>query len=252
MKLGDYIGIHKRWLIYDIALFCLVNTVLIASSTLGKSIGDILYLDSLILVLQVFMFLWDFKCTKKNYKCLEDTLDKQQALEYVEYEHANYYTKLFDKVIELKNKQVMEALNQYKQNADQLEEYTTEWVHDLKVKVAACDLILEQQEDQELELVERLTLPVEQIKFMVNQLLYIIRANHYSNDLQIENVELSQLIRSRIKENAPFFIRKNINIEETLSPHMIVSDKKWLQYIIGQVLNNSSKYTQEGGMSSFM
>ena len=53
-------------------------------------------------------------------------------------------------------------------------------------------------------------------------------------------------LRSAIKENALFFINKNIEIETDLSPFSVISDERWIYYIFGQILNNSSKYTPEG------
>ncbi|MEY8742624.1 ATP-binding protein [Bacillales bacterium AN1005] len=73
------------------------------------------------------------------------------------------------------------------------------------------------------------------------------RANHYEQDIGAWEVNVCNVLRSAIKENALFFINKNIEIETDLHPFSVISDERWNYYIFGQILNNSSKYTPEGG-----
>lgn len=72
------------------------------------------------------------------------------------------------------------------------------------------------------------------------------RANHYDQDILAGVVDVCHILRSAIKENALFFINKNIEIETNLKPFSVISDERWIYYIFGQILNNSSKYTPEG------
>lgn len=245
MTIGDYLRLNKRWFLHNGCLLILVNLVLVASSPLDYKWVDLLYFNILFLCMQIGLVVWDFRKTRQNFWEVQEALEEEVPLKALQFAEENYYTYLLQGIIIKLNKQQEVALLDYEARADQMEEYTTEWVHDIKVKVAVCDLVLEDLEEEEVA--ERLSLPIEQMKFMVNQLLYITRANHYSQDLHIEQVDVKEVIKGKIKENAPFFIRKNIAIENQIETCSCISDKKWLEYIVGQVLNNASKYTHKAG-----
>lgn len=53
---------------------------------------------------------------------------------------------------------------------------------------------------------------MKQMEFSVNEVLYVTRANNYSLDIKSEKVALKDEIRKSIRENADFFINKNIEI----------------------------------------
>lgn len=127
---------------------------------------------------------------------------------------------------------------------NELPENITQWVHDIKVNLAVCDLLIEEMDSESNG---KFSSPIEQIKFQANQVLHVIRANHYNQDIAAEEVDVCQVLRSAIKENALFFIRKNIEITTDLQPIHVISDRKWIHYIFGQILNNSSKYSRENG-----
>ena len=245
MTIGDYIRLNKRWLLHNGCLLVVVNLVLIAGSPLGYEREKFSYFNLLLICLQMSLLVWDYLKVKGNFKHIQKDIETEDALRQIHFVEDNYYTELIEQIIEKLNKENEQSRLEYEKRADQIEEYITEWVHDIKVKVAVCDLVLEDLEDEET--VERLAPPLEQIKFMVGQLLYITRANHYSQDLHVEYVDLMEVVKGRIKENAPFFINKDITIENKLVPATFLADKKWLEYIIGQVLNNASKYTKQGG-----
>lgn len=51
-----------------------------------------------------------------------------------------------------------------------------------------------------------------------------------------------------MKNHARIFISKKIRIRIDKLDIIVLTDKKWLMFILNQVLNNSLKYTPEGGL----
>lgn len=124
-------------------------------------------------------------------------------------------------------------------------DYTTQIVHDIKVNLAVCEMISKRLPYEERE---KLSYEIEQMKFRVTQMLYVTRANHYNEDIRAEYFNTQDIVRKAIKENAEFFMSKNIELDVQVSSYEILSDQKWILYILSQILNNSSKYTAKEGL----
>ncbi|MDO4535722.1 MAG: sensor histidine kinase [Clostridium perfringens] len=203
------------------------------------SLSDILYLDSLLVLIEVIFRIFDYK-SHKNLFTILDTNNNPNIYKL----KTNCYTNLFIKILDNQNKIFLEKEDSYRMKINELQEYTTQWVHDVKVNISICDLLLE---SEEFDTKNILYTQIEKIKFNINQILYVTRATHYNQDVSCEEVNVCTELRNAIKENAFFFINKNISIETTLNPFTTVNDKKWINYIFSQILNNCSKYTPENG-----
>jgi len=68
--------------------------------------------------------------------------------------------------------------------------------------------------------------------------------------LKKENIE--DLVKEVIRKYAIFFIQKDLSINLHDLDRRIVTDKKWLLVVIEQILSNSLKYTNEGGVEIYM
>jgi signal transduction histidine kinase len=147
-------------------------------------------------------------------------------------------------MMEEQNLEHLEKEESLKSNINDFEDYITKWLHDIKINLAVIYLLLENLEEEEAH---RIITEMKQVEFSVNQVLYVTRANNYSLDIKSEQVAVKDEIRKAIKENAEFFMNKNIGIIMEVEDFDIISDRKWTQYILSQIINNSSKYTNENG-----
>lgn len=85
------------------------------------------------------------------------------------------------------------------------------------------------------------------INFLVNQVLYSTRANSYSEDLLIQELSLEKLVREGVKKNSYSFITNKIDLELGNLDYNVLTDKKWILYILYQIINNAIKYSREDG-----
>ncbi|KRK93510.1 sensor histidine kinase [Companilactobacillus futsaii] len=129
----------------------------------------------------------------------------------------------------------------YRNQKDQ-REYTESWVHDIKVPLAALKLSQDNNLDQDLIAEE-----LEQIDYLVDQALYFARLNNFSNDYLIQEQDLNDIVKSCIRTNKRLFISKRIAIHFDITDKKVLTDEKWLSFIINQILSNSLKYTESGG-----
>lgn len=242
MRLRDYLKSHKLWMISNVIVWIIINGILFSSTATHKSFTDIFYMDLLIITIQVFTIYYGFIKEKKKYETVFtssiESLAKKAASE------EDYYMDLLLKISNKQHNKFLEVEEDYKKRINEIQDYTTQWVHDIKVNIAVCDLLLEEMEAGSSK---KFSNQIEQIKFRVNHILHVTRANHYDQDIEAVEVDVCHLLRSAIKENALFFINKNIEIQTDLKPFSVINDKRWIYYILGQILNNSSKYTPVGG-----
>jgi signal transduction histidine kinase len=64
--------------------------------------------------------------------------------------------------------------------------------------------------------------------------------------LQVEEYSLDSIVREAVKRNSSFFISKGINLTLDVLQYNVMTDKKWLSYILDQLLNNACKYVEAG------
>ncbi|WP_406542338.1 sensor histidine kinase [Clostridium ljungdahlii] len=162
-----------------------------------------------------------------------------------------FEAKLIKDTIKLKNKELYENVNELKEELDELNEYITKWVHEIKIPISVCELILDKLEDTvdtNSDIPESLRGELARIKFLVEQVLYAGRASSYSQDLLINEVNIKQVVNEAVKKNAFFFISKKIDLRLKKLEFNVLTDKKWLSYILEQVLNNACKYVGENGI----
>ncbi len=135
----------------------------------------------------------------------------------------------------------MELTELYQQQTDQ-REYTESWVHDIKVPLAALKLAQDGDLDPDL-----LNEETEQIDYLVDQALYYARLNNFSNDYLIQEFDLNDIVKAAVRSNKRNFINKRIGINMDITDEKVLTDEKWLSFILNQIIGNSLKYTDQGG-----
>ena len=128
--------------------------------------------------------------------------------------------------------------------ADQLSYYTL-WVHQIKTPIAAMDLLLQQGEGGAAAQAELF-----KISQYVDMALQYIRLDGTSRDLHLAQVPLDQVIRQVVRKYAKLFILKKIRLDFRETGFTVLSDEKWLAFLLEQLLSNALKYTPEGGQVS--
>ena len=126
----------------------------------------------------------------------------------------------------------------------EMRDYYTLWAHQIKTPLAARDLILQVEGGDRAGELRAQLLQTEQYVEMV---LAFVRSTADTTDFLIRRCVLEDLVRQSVRRLAPLFIRKDIRLElEDLSAE-VVTDEKWLCFVLEQVLSNALKYTPRGG-----
>lgn len=127
--------------------------------------------------------------------------------------------------------------------ADMLEYYTL-WAHQIKTPIAAMDLLL--QEDDSLHRGE-LEMELLKIGQYVEMVLSYLRLDSDSTDYVLREYPLDDILRQAVRKFAKMFILKKITLDFQETGKTVLTDEKWLLFVVEQVLSNALKYTPAGG-----
>ena len=99
------------------------------------------------------------------------------------------------------------------------------------------------------ELKKELSNELFQIEQYTEMALQYQRVQSETNDFVLEKVKLDKVIRESIRKYAKIFIRKKLAMNYDGTDITVVSDEKWLGFIIEQLLSNAVKYTKSGSIT---
>ena len=83
----------------------------------------------------------------------------------------------------------------------------------------------------------------------VEMVLGYLRLESPSSDYVIRNYALDDIVRQVVRKYASQFIRRRLRLEYTPLNVSVITDEKWLLFVIEQVLSNALKYTRSGSVS---
>ena len=75
-----------------------------------------------------------------------------------------------------------------------------------------------------------------------------MRLGSESTDFVIKKVNVHKIVKEIVHKYARMFIQKKIKLDFQEFDICVVSDEKWLGFVIGQILSNAIKYTHKGSV----
>ena len=126
---------------------------------------------------------------------------------------------------------------------EDMTDYYTLWAHPIKTPMAAAGLLL--QEDPPPR--EQLEAELLKIGQYVDMVLGYLRLDSDSTDYVFCDTDLDALIRQALRKFARLFILKHITLDFRETGRTVLTDGKWLSFVVEQVLSNALKYTPSGG-----
>ena len=127
-------------------------------------------------------------------------------------------------------------------------EYYTLWAHQIKTPLAAMRLTL-QNEDSPLS--RRLTAELGRVDRYVEMVLAYLRLDAASTDYVLRECELDPILRSAVKKFSGEFIHRRLALELKPTGLRVLTDEKWLSFVLEQLLSNALKYTPAGKISVY-
>lgn len=131
---------------------------------------------------------------------------------------------------------------------DMVEYYST-WAHQIKTPIASMRLELQ---DLDSESSRRLGQELGRIEQYVDMVMAYARLDSDSTDLVLKEYSVDEIVRPCIRRFAGSFIGKKLKLDYEAPDFTVLTDEKWLSWVIEQVLSNAIKYTPAGGIHIYM
>lgn len=134
-------------------------------------------------------------------------------------------------------------------NMREMTDYFTMWVHQVKTPIAAMRLLLQSHDTQYRGAMEAELFKIEQYVEMV---LGYLRTENISSDLVLESCDLDKIVRTALKKYARLFALEKLSLAYEPLKCQVLTDEKWLGFVLEQLLSNALKYTKMGQISIYM
>ena len=79
----------------------------------------------------------------------------------------------------------------------------------------------------------------------MEQVLYYARSTDVEKDYMIKEVQLSKVVSKVLRKNKQLLIENKTKVQLDGCRHFVLTDEKWLEFIITQIINNSIQYKNE-------
>lgn len=128
-------------------------------------------------------------------------------------------------------------------------DYIETWVHEAKSPLAAAHLTLENMvaEGCDMARAETLDQELDRVESYINQALFYARSETLDRDYLIRKQRLSDLVSAALKANARQLIGAHVAPMREHLDYEVFADEKWIEFVIGQLIQNSIKYARPEG-----
>ncbi|GGE31948.1 sensor histidine kinase [Streptococcus himalayensis] len=155
---------------------------------------------------------------------------------------------LSERIASLEKEKAALQLEEQKKRNDLLDYYTL-WVHQIKTPIAAGQLLVQSIENRELK--GQMEQELFKIDSYTNLVLQYLRLESFHDDLVVQQENLESMVKEVVKKYALFFIRQGLSLDLHDLEVAVVTDRKWFLVILEQILSNSLKYTKTGGIEIY-
>ena len=199
----------------------------------------------ILLLCGVSITLFNFYRKNKFYKSYLNGLNKLSKkyliLETIP-EPSSYEERIMvDSLYEI-NKSMIENINEYQRNINEFKEFVEIWIHEVKIPISSmvlkCHNNKEKYDKSLLSIIRRLDNNIDEI-------LYYVRSENTEKDFSISEVDLKDVIHNVSIKNKDDLLENDIKFEANVKKAIVNTDKKWLEFIVNQIINNSIKYKKE-------
>lgn len=206
------------------------------------------YIAVLVIICETGFLIWGYcKYRKKQQNLLYIKDNGALALEHMEAPE-NENEALYQDICRLLDEERIKARNQSSALGTELMDFYTMWVHQIKTPIAASRLLLQEEELNPGEIQNELF----KIEQYVEMVLGYLRTQDLSSDLCLEEVNLDEIIKDQIHKFARIFVGKKLSLDYEGVEETVLTDKKWLGFVVGQIISNALKYTKKGKISIYM
>lgn len=147
----------------------------------------------------------------------------------------------------------MESSNRISRQA--MTDYYSMWVHQIKTPIAAMHVLIQtydEEHPEEQSYSKDMKMELFKVEQYVEMVLAYLRMEELSSDLSFEQYSLDSIVKQAVRKYSQMFILQKIKLNYSPLEKMVLTDEKWLVFVIEQILSNALKYTKKGSISIYL
>lgn len=210
---------------------------------------SVFYATLLVGIFIIMVGVIDLLSFYKKYNMLEELKNNIEINDFTFPETKDLINKEYEQIIKSIAKDKFDIISEKDKTLSDMVDYYTIWAHQIKTPIAAMRLLLQSEKsDISNELLEQLF----KIEEYVAMVLQYIRTESMSSDLHLKKYSLDNIVKQAVRKYSRLFIRKKIKLNYDDLNRNVLTDEKWLVFVIEQILSNALKYTKVGEISIYM
>ena len=237
MKLSTYLK-DKLYAFLIFIIYIIILILFLIALKLSSSI--IIFITAFTIVIFFVILFFDYFRKRKFYNELLDklnTLDKKYLLIEMVLVPNFLEGKILYDVLDEVNKNEHDLISNLKNKQEDFKEYIELWIHEVKLPLASLTLINRKDKNTLREL--------KRIEDDVEQILYYVRCENANNDYLIKEWNLDTIIKNVALRNKDDLLALDIDFKVDNCNLKVLTDSKWLEFIINQIVSNSIKYKKD-------
>ncbi len=256
MRFRDYLADRALFMIvYCCGVFLALLTVWLEFAAGGLEVqrSALVYAMVLSVVLGASALVFDYRRSFEFLRQIERALDSGCSVEDIVSirDPVSRQDKVFTRILQDLGRRHLDELAHFRRNEEFRQHLADRWVHHMKTPVSVIELLVQQGEDAAaLETAKGLLSSIGQENRRLTERLGLflnsVRMDRFEKDLRIESVDVLQLCRDVLNSHKKELIRYSIfpKIQCQTRELWVPTDRKWLKFVIEQIVSNAIKYTR--------
>lgn len=163
------------------------------------------------------------------------------------------YRSMSAKMRQEKEELIFEDQKRYTEMMD----YYGMWAHQIKTPIAAMRILVQSGMDREeneenQKLFRQLQMELFKTEQYVEMVLSYLKIGDIAKDMVLERCDLGKVVRQAVKKYSRLFILQKLSLEMGEIAEIVLTDEKWLSFVVEQILSNALKYTKSGSVSIYL
>ncbi|GAU78139.1 HAMP domain-containing sensor histidine kinase [Fusibacter sp. 3D3] len=229
----NYFKYRKTWFILQFIIAITISSVFMLDPFMKLTLSSIIYINGLILFWSVLFFIWDFQKFKSNLNWLDHfDFDPPSTLDPV--------TRKAILRMQETTRQKDDDITKHQLEQLKFRDFINSWVHGIKTPLSAAKMLLETLPYDTAH--QNLNKEIDSIEYYINQTLFYARLESFSDDYHIKSHALNDIFNRAFKQFKSAFILKSLKIDLNIEDLNVLTDDKWLKFILDQLISNAIKY----------
>ena len=239
MKLGEYLLDKTPQIVISIIGY-VITIFLLNAFKVGNDLKIAVTIIFIIVVL-LNIFIEYFRKHKFYINLLNilETLDKKYLILEMINKPNFYEGEIFYQTLYEINKSMIENVKEYNLSITDFKEYVEMWIHEVKIPISSLTLLNHNHQNQ---LDKRYIEQIRRLDNYIDQILYYVRSENAEKDYIIKEKDLREIIKNVALKNKDDLLENNVSIDVDIHNEKVLTDAKWLEFILNQIINNSIKY----------